>query len=328
MHNKTYLTVLGGSVGMTVLAGMAQMMPHAGAVQSAASSTASVTVAASCSLTGTVNSEHTATINNGQGVNGIGQTTLKALCNDASGFAIYAVGYGQDTVGTTVLHSTSLSNTYDIGTGTATSGDTSNWSMQLAAVAGTYAPSITNSFDSAHVVPSQYTKVAQFGSRTDATTGSSVTTTYNAYVSPTQPAGTYTGKVKYVLVHPSGSTVSDNLTMQSVDLWKSTMLDGETYRVTDARDNKQYYVAKLDDGNVWMTQNLDLCIGCTGTTPLTSENTDLNVSGSGAYTLGYSTDQNGVITWTPNHNQTVMGTPATITNFASGNPDNSVSGWT
>ena len=261
MLNKKYAMVLSAAVGATALAGAAQMAPRASGVDQAVGSSASVTVASACSMTGTVDTAHTATINPGQIATGIGQTTLKAVCNDLSGYSIYAVGFGQDTLGTTVLHSESLGTTYDIPTNTT--GD-SYWNMQLAAVTGTYAPTIVNNFGSAHAVPSSYTKVAQYSTATDATTGSSLTTTYNAKVSSTQPAGTYTGKVKYVLVHPTTSTPSDNLEMQHVDLWKGQLLAGETVQATDTRDGKTYYVAKLDDGKIWMTQNLDLCIGCTG----------------------------------------------------------------
>ena len=323
MLNKKYITVLGVAVGATAMAGMAQMVPVARATNTTAvTSTASVTVPAACTMSG--GQEHSATINNGQTAN-IGTSTLNVICNDASGFSIYAVGYGQDTEGNTVLHSDTMGTTYDIATGT--SGSNSYWSMQLAAVAGDYAPTIQNNFDSAHVVPSQYMKVAQRTASTDASTGSSVTATYAAHISDTQPAGTYTGKVKYVLIHPSGSSPSDHLTMQSVGTWKNTMLDGETYEVEDVRDGKTYYVSKLDDGNVWMTENLDLCIGCSGTTTLTSENTDLNVAGSGIYTDGYTTDGNGVILWTPS-GTTMTGTPATITNYTTGSPSDAVSGWT
>ena len=50
-----------------------------------------------------------------------------------------------------------------------------------------------------------------------------------------------------------------------------------TQRMTDARDNKKYWVTKLADGNCWMTQNLDLEISTNGTT-LVQETS--NVSGS------------------------------------------------
>ena len=54
-------------------------------------------------------------------------------------------------------------------------------------------------------VPSSYAKVAKRESSTDVGTtaeGATLTTTYQAYISPTQAAGTYTGQVKYTMVHP------------------------------------------------------------------------------------------------------------------------------
>ncbi len=73
---------------------------------------------------------------------------------------------------------------------------------------------------------------------------------------------------------------------------------GDETVLYDNRDDKPYTVAHMADGKYWMTQNLDLCIGCTDVTALTSENTHLTTSGSGAYSNGY-TSLNGVITWTP-----------------------------
>lgn len=166
----------------------------------------SVTVPVSCSLSATVDTEHTAEINNGTYTSNIGTTTLKTFCNDSEGFAIYAIGYTNNEEGNNVLANSSLDNTYDIATGTATSGDTSNWAMKLTPAPGTYAPTIQNSFNSYHIIPSDYTLVASRASNTDIgdnATGSSLTATYAAYVSQTQPVGTYAGAVKYVLVHPN-----------------------------------------------------------------------------------------------------------------------------
>ena len=59
------------------------------------------------------------------------------------------------------------------------------------------------SFNQYHIVPSAYTKVAHKNSATnmDATAGGvTLTTTYAAYISPTQTAGAYSGKVIYMLV--------------------------------------------------------------------------------------------------------------------------------
>ena len=107
--------------------------------------------------------------------------------------------------------------------------DVSNWAMKLAIAqdsgdtTGTNAFTIDSapnvslpsevesgatsaSFSSYHVVPNEYVKVAHKNSGTDMTTvagGAKLTTTYAAYISKTQPAGNYSGKVKYTLVHPS-----------------------------------------------------------------------------------------------------------------------------
>ena len=47
------------------------------------------------------------------------------------------------------------------------------------------------------------------------------------------------------------------LSMQDVATWKDTLEEEQQIQVKDARDNKTYWVSKLKDGNIWMTQNLD-----------------------------------------------------------------------
>ena len=49
---------------------------------------------------------------------------------------------------------------------------------------------------------------------------------------------------------------------------------GDTKQLIDKRDNKQYWVAKLKDGNCWMTQNLDLDL--TSGVELTPEDSDVS----------------------------------------------------
>lgn len=85
------------------------------------------------------------------------------------------------------------------------------------------------------------------------------------------------------------------LTSDELTSVKQSMTVGDDYKLVDNRDDKMYFVAKQADGNIWMTQNLDLCIGCTGVSALTSENTDINDS----ITNGGYTTHGGVITWTP-----------------------------
>ena len=62
-------------------------------------------------------------------------------------------------------------------------------------------------------------------------------------------------------------------TMQNVADWKDELDEEEQIQVVDERDEKIYWVAKLKDGNIWMTQNLDLDLDSTVT--LTPEDTNI-----------------------------------------------------
>ena len=166
----------------------------------------SIKVPVACTMSGVGMDSHTATIMNGNHNSNIGTTTVTAFCNDNRGFAIYAIGYTDEIDGKNVMVS-SVSSDHDIVTGTATNGN-SQWAMKLSAVTSptpTYPVTIQNGFDSFHTVPDDYTLVAKRETSTDVganAEGASFTSTYQIYVSPTQPSGTYTGKVKYVMVHP------------------------------------------------------------------------------------------------------------------------------
>ncbi len=183
-----------------------------------------LSVPVACTMGGTGTTSHNATIDPGtysgasgnQYENGIGKTTLTSFCNDANGFAVYAIGYTGDSYDSenhTKLVGASTNRT--IATKVYASGDTdSNWSMKLTKVTDStesYRPenmSILSSFDDWHVVPASYTKVAEYHSSTtnpsttDTTLGAKLETTYATYISTTQPADTYTGQVKYTMVHP------------------------------------------------------------------------------------------------------------------------------
>ena len=212
MNKNKHLSIVPlGLLSITVTVGMFLMSSSVSANDSVVDEI-NITVPTSCSLEGTGMTSHNANIVNGTYEANIGSTTLKAFCNDADGFAIYAIGYTDNEYGKTVLTNTTLGSTHDIVTGTATSGNTSNWAMKLATVTNptpTYPITLDNSFNAYHNVPSSYTKVAHRDSGTDigtGATGASLTSTYAAFMSQTQPAGTYTGQVKYTLVHPSSET--------------------------------------------------------------------------------------------------------------------------
>lgn len=270
------------------------------------SSTDSLTfsISSSCTLSSVVDENHNAELHNGTYVSGIGKTTVTTLCNDGNGYSIYANGYSNDAEGNNELIN-STNTTFNIPSGLATSGLDSNWAMSLNLVENDTSPTpptIENDYNGVYgLVPTEWTKVASLpSSATDMSKGSSFTTTYAVYTSSSQNAGTYNGKVKYMLVHPSYKPAV--YFMQDVAEWKNTLGMEESVQAIDKRDGKSYWVTRLKDGNIWMTQNLDLCIGCTGTTALTSENTDFSTtaSGSGIYNAaGGYTQNNGVYTWTP-----------------------------
>ena len=189
-----------------------------------------LTVPIACTMTGE-NTSHTATLDPGtysgatgsEYANGIGKTTLTAICNDDNGFSIYAIGYtgnSYDSENHTKLVGANTGGT--IATKAYASGDTtSNWSMKLTKVDNpqsgdpiTYNPQnltiqsdTEGSFDIWHSVPASYTKVAEYhantgSSTTDTTLGVKLETTYAAFVASNQPADSFIGQVNYTMVHP------------------------------------------------------------------------------------------------------------------------------
>ncbi len=223
---------------------------------------------------------------------------------------------------------------------TAGNPDISNWAMKLTATgdsgdtSGTNALTIDSapnvsggadaSFSNYHTVPNEFTKVAHKNSATDMTEntgGVTLTTTYAAYIAQTQPAGTYQGQVIYTLVHPANAdaplvvcnpdatTISEVKCMQDFGSMNSTtrtailgsMTTGTQYTLKDSRDGKSYTIAKLADGNVWMTQNLDLDLDATKT--YTNEDTDIGYNtttgeyDTAAWSPERSTYTTGTTTW-------------------------------
>ncbi|MBQ6414312.1 hypothetical protein IJI28_01685 [Candidatus Saccharibacteria bacterium] len=181
-----------------------------------------ITVPVACTLRGT-GTAHSATLspNTYSGANGseyedgIGKTTLTAICNDDNGFSIYAIGYTGNSY-ISENHTKLIGNDLGgiISTKVYESGDSvSNWSMKLTKVTyvtESYNPhnlTLTTGYDSWHVIPDTYTKVAQYkantgSSTTDTTLGVKLETTYAAFIASNQPADTYVGQVKYTMVHP------------------------------------------------------------------------------------------------------------------------------
>ena len=319
-------------VGLTTISGLALTAARASADDVV--DNVAITVPVSCTMSGTGINTHTKEVVNGTYEANIGTTTMKVLCNDNSGFSIYATGFTNETIAETnsnKLVGTNASGNATIDTGLAQSGNTSNWAMKLATNSqATYPITITSDtegpFSSYHTVPSTWTKVATRTAGTDigaVAEGSTITSTYAAYINSTQPADTYTGKVKYTLVHPNDApaptppspfetcnTPVPNITyMQDITSSnKSTVLASLTeeapYFLRDSRNEEPYCVSKLKDGNLWLLDNLRLDLS---DADILADITETNTNAS-ATSLGYlkngggtTSDQHaitGVVEWT------------------------------
>ena len=100
--------------------------------------------------------------------------------------------------------------------------------------------------------------------------GDTATISLGAKINYDQPYGTYSTTLNFAMVANPTCATTISGTMQ--DFNPATLCsDVTTGTLTDARDTKSYTVAKLADGNWWMTQNLDLA----GNTQLYSDTSDV-----------------------------------------------------
>ncbi len=273
--------------GLMVIAGALFTSNVRGAEMSVEKSV-SAFVPASCSMSGSGMSSHAAIIDNGVLTSDIGTTSFSVSCNDANGFAIYAVGYSGDVEGDTKMLG---DNGSYIDTGTATAGDISNWAMKVTPGAGVVS---ANGFNNYSAIPANFTRVVEKQADISLGTVVSATSTYQVYPSLSQPAGTYTGQVKYTLVHPSilecpegykleGGVCKKDLCagltaeyMQDITTTDIEAMETDVQcQLKDKRDNKVYWVSKLKDGKVWMTQNLDYDLSVTANKSLKVATSDV-----------------------------------------------------
>ena len=92
---------------------------------------------------------------------------------------------------------------------------------------------------------------------------STYTLNFAVNVDTTKPAGTYSNQVTLgVVSSPMRTSIMDVEYMQEVNsLVCADTKEGWTTRLKDKRDEKSYWVAKMKDGNCWMTQDLALELG-------------------------------------------------------------------
>ena len=196
---------LGGLLGLTTLAAISLLSSAVSATDnSSLSFSATITVASSCSFTSDGIIRYASMVNGTSTV--ITGDSITTSCNDIAGYAVYAIGYSSDSYSasdrTDMISSTNSS--YNIKTDGSNFG--SSWKMQINDPVDA---TVASGFTTYHDIPSSLTKVASY---TSATTAGSITPAYQITVGNTQPAGTYTGKVKYILLHPN-TIVAGNISV-------------------------------------------------------------------------------------------------------------------
>ena len=228
-------TITGVLLCLTLLTGAILSAPKVAADASSVIDI-EVNVPTACTLTPT-NTILTKTINPGAS-DKIGDASLKAVCNDPSGFAIYTVGYTNDEYGNNALI-TDLGAEHKIDTGIDEHPTESQWNMTITNTntTGNYTADINNDFDQPHEVPEVYTKVATVSSITDQTIGTNLNARFDASIASNQPAATYTGKVKFMLVHPATAPTPNDITRSTKDVTVTFNLGSNDYFYLDDNDN-------------------------------------------------------------------------------------------
>lgn len=214
MKNKIKYLPIGILTLTTAVSGVTL---SAASVNAATTGTADVTVSVNtaCNFTGTTTFANSLIADAGVTLNteSISDATrgiFNVTCNNPNGFYITAIGFSPDASnpsgleGNTAMYSTK-------GTiNTGTSGTNSFWSFKVSNVTGTNASIVgsaqgdTVNYANYANVPSTDTTIVRYGatSSTDVVNGT-IRTDYQIFTSQTQPAGTYTGAVKYKIVENS-----------------------------------------------------------------------------------------------------------------------------
>ena len=139
--------------------------------------------------------------------------------------------------------------------------------------------------------------------------------TFGTKVDTSLPSGTYSNDVVVSVVAnpayvPTLSAI-DNMQEMTSEICAASA-ENETKRLTDTRDGKQYWVAKLKDGNCWMTQNLDLDLSTEEAQTLTPEDSDVSRSWTpknDTLTDGTQTTTDYTAVWSWNLGDYVLTTP-------------------
>ncbi|MBR2741866.1 hypothetical protein IKD98_03915 [Candidatus Saccharibacteria bacterium] len=226
---------------------------------------------------------------------------ISVTLSGAGGYTlgVYSASTGADA--TSLVHTVDNTKKFTSISSALTENDFSNASNTQYNNMWGYLPSKFNSSDNTSFRPAP----SGNGDIIDQTSTDNTTGNYTLAIGARATTETTTGSYENTFVitaianlgcNSAATTIGDALCMQDLSGTNSaaiidSMIEGRQYKLKDNRDWKEYYVAKMKDGRVWMTQNLDLDLETTPTnvSALTHANTD----------LGWTT-LDTTATWTPN----------------------------
>ena len=193
-------------------------------------------------------------------------TTLSVSTNNETGYSLYlSTANGKSTLASL---NPSVTNTIGAVSGTVEEsgfGD-NTWGYNLSEGTPSDIDNLTY-----QAVPGDSTVQKGFGSE-GPTASDTYTLTFGTKVNTSLPSGTYSNQVVVSVVakpaYVPNLTQISNMQDMTTEICKASTV-GQTNRLTDTRDGKLYWVAKLADNQCWMTQNLDFDIPAGG---LTNEN--------------------------------------------------------
>lgn len=268
---------------LTILCGLFLSSTIVKADNNTTSDSVSIQINTACTIT-TGGGTYSDNINPGS-YKEITGNNINVSCNDAGGYALYAIGFSGNSYDAPDNNKMLGSGSNYIPTAAPTNDNTSSyWAMKVSTSSSASAtPSIDNSYGSYQIIPATYTKISHYSGATVGTTNNSVTApTYKVNISSGQAADTYTGKVKYTMVYPNGAVgpAVPKTYLQDATIAKC----GKT--MYDSRDLGEgtAYTTALIGGQCWMTTNLNLA----GGTALSADDTDV----TSAYISSFSTSNN------------------------------------
>ena len=197
--------------------------------------------------------------------------TLSVSTNNETGYSLYlSTANGKSTLASL---NPSVTNTIGAVSGTVEESDfgDNTWGYNLSE--GTPSGNLTY-----QAVPGDSTVQQGFGSE-GPTASDTYTLTFGTKVNTSLPSGTYSNQVVVsVVANPAyvpNLTQISNMQDMTTEICNASTV-GQTNRLTDTRDGKLYWVAKLADNQCWMTQNLDLDLSTD--IALTPDNSDVSAN--------------------------------------------------